>query len=235
SAQLEIVLKHQGEQLSKQVVQLDISEKEYSSFTTVTQVKNPKKWSAEQPNLYELVFILKSSTNKPIAYYARKVGFRQFELKGNIMHLNGKRIVFKGVNRHEFAADRGRAVTEEDMRQDILLMKKHNINAVRTSHYPNHPKWYDLCDEYGLYVIDETNLETHGTWRYGQQELEESLPGSRPEWTENVLDRCHSMFERDKNHPSILIWSLGNESFGGDNFLKMYDYFKKEDPTRLVH
>ncbi|GAA0285848.1 beta-galactosidase [Gracilibacillus halotolerans] len=235
SAQLEVVLFDEDEPISKQIVQLDINEKEYSSITTTTQINNPKKWSAEQPNLYKLVFILKTSENKPIAYYATKIGFRQFELKGNIMHLNGKRIIFKGVNRHEFTADHGRAVTEEDMRQDILLMKQYNINAVRTSHYPNHPKWYDLCDEYGLYVIDEVNLETHGTWRYGQQEEEGALPGSKPEWTENVLDRSRSMYERDKNHPSILIWSLGNESFGGDNFLKMYDYFKKEDPTRLVH
>lgn len=234
-AQLEIILYENDKTISSQTIQLDINQKEHSSITTVTKVKKPKKWSAEEPNLYQLVFILRGDDNEPIAYYATKVGFRQFELKGNIMHLNGKRIVFKGVNRHEFTADRGRAVTEEDMIQDIVTMKKYNINAVRTSHYPNHPKWYDLCDEYGLYVIDEVNLETHGTWRYGQQEEEDTIPGSKPEWTANVLDRCQSMFERDKNHPSILIWSLGNESFGGDNFLKMHDYFKQVDPTRLVH
>ena len=97
------------------------------------------------------------------------------------------------------------------MVHDIKLMKRYNINAVRTSHYPNHPLWYELCDEYGLYVIDEVNLETHGTWRYGQKELENTVPGSKPEWTENVLDRCNSVFQRDKNHPSIVIWSLGNE------------------------
>ncbi|PGD62211.1 beta-galactosidase, partial [Bacillus toyonensis] len=122
-----------------------------------------------------------------------------------------------------------------DMVHDIKLMKKFNINAVRTSHYPNHPVWYELCDEYGLYVIDETNLETHGTWEYGQEEEGDAIPGSKPEWTENVLDRCNSMFQRDKNHPSIIIWSLGNESFGGDNFIKMHQFFKENDPTRLVH
>src|SRR5690606_3304916 len=99
----------------------------------------------------------------------------------------------------------------------------------------NHPAWYDLCDEYGLYVIDETNLETHALWRYGQKTLEETVPGSRPEWTANVLDRAGSMYERDKNHPSILMWSLGNESFGGDNFLKMHEYFHSQDSSRLVH
>ena len=141
NAQLEIILYDNDKAISNQVIQLDISQKEYSSITTVIQVKQPKKWSAEEPNLYQLVFILRNKESEPIAYYPTKVGFRQFELKGNIMHLNGKRIVFKGVNRHEFAADRGRAVTEEDMIQDIVTMKRYHVNAVRTSHYPNHPKW----------------------------------------------------------------------------------------------
>ncbi|MFC4401808.1 glycoside hydrolase family 2 TIM barrel-domain containing protein [Gracilibacillus xinjiangensis] len=214
---------------------LAINEVEHTSIQTELAIQKPKKWSAESPNLYTLVFRLNDGDGERIETYAAKIGFRQFEMINNIMHINGERIVFKGVNRHEFTADRGRAVTTQDMVDDIILMKKYNINAVRTSHYPNHPKWYELCDEYGLYVIDETNLETHGSWYYGQQTLENTVPGSRPEWTENVLDRCKSMYERDKNHPSIIIWSLGNESFGGDNFLKMHDYLKKMDPTRLVH
>ncbi|RIX51404.1 DUF4981 domain-containing protein [Paenibacillus nanensis] len=200
------------------------------------QVASPLLWSAETPHLYTLVLKLADSQSNVLETTRSKVGFRRFEIQDGLMTINGKRILFKGVNRHEFSCRTGRAVTKEEMVQDIRLMKAHNINAVRTSHYPNHPLWYDLCDEYGLYVIDETNLETHGSWQYGQQELGDlTVPGSRSEWTDNVLDRCKSMFERDKNHPSILIWSLGNESFGGDNFIKMYDYFRAEDPSRLVH
>ncbi|MGO1919679.1 MAG: glycoside hydrolase family 2 TIM barrel-domain containing protein, partial [Alkalibacterium gilvum] len=179
---------------------------------------------------------LKDADHNILEVQRTNVGFRTFELKDGLMKINGKRIIFKGVNRHEWDANRGRSVTKEDMEKDILLMKQSNINAVRTSHYPNHPYWYELCDRYGLYVIDEMNLETHGTWGYGQKGLQEdTIPGSNPVWTENVLDRAASMMERDKNHPSIVIWSLGNESFGGDNFLKLHRYFKKNDPTRLVH
>lgn len=203
---------------------------------TVSQlVENPLKWSAEKPNLYTLVLSIVDQKGSLIETESCKVGFRKFELKDGLMRINGQRIVFKGVNRHEFEAEKGRAVNYEDMLADIKLMKQFNINAVRTSHYPNHPLWYELCDEYGLYVIDENNLETHGSWTYGQVEEGDTVPASKPEWTENVLDRCNSMFQRDKNHPSILIWSLGNESWGGDNFLKMHQFFKENDPSRLVH
>ncbi|GAA0365919.1 glycoside hydrolase family 2 TIM barrel-domain containing protein [Alkalibacterium iburiense] len=207
------------------------------SVQTFSQtVSNPKKWSAEHPNLYTLFITLKDDNDEVLEVQRSKVGFRTFELKDGLMTINGERIVFKGVNRHEWDAERGRAVTKEDMEKDVILMKQFNINSVRTSHYPNHPYFYELCDRYGLYVIDEMNLESHGTWYYGQKELEDrNVPGSKPIWTANVLDRAKSMYERDKNHPSIIIWSLGNESFGGDNFLKLYDYFKETDPTRLVH
>jgi len=198
-------------------------------------VLKPRRWSAETPELYTVVLSLLGEDGGLIEAVSCKVGFRRFELKDGLMKLNGKRIVFKGVNRHEFHCDRGRAVDRDTMLQDILLMKRHNINAVRTSHYPNHPLWYELCDEYGLYVIDETNLETHGLWRYGQKELEDTVPGSRLEWRENVLDRTNSMLQRDKNHPSIVIWSLGNESFGGDSFIAMHDFLRMQDPSRLVH
>lgn len=214
---------------------IHISEQHTCSIQTNTFVENPNKWSAEQPYLYTLVLYVKDSSGRIVETVSSKIGFRVFELKDGLMKINGERIVFKGVNRHEFSVDKGRAIDFDDMLHDVLLMKQHNINAVRTSHYPNHPYFYELCDYYGLYVIDETNLETHGTWRYGQQELEETVPGSRPEWTANVIDRCNSMFQRDKNHPSIVIWSLGNESFGGDNFLHMHQFFKENDPTRLVH
>lgn len=217
------------------IYEIEMSNLTIENITVHAFVENPLKWSAEFPNLYTLVMNVKDSDGNVIEYQSCKVGFRKFELKDGVMHINGKRIVFKGVNRHEFSADKGRAIDYEDMLHDIKLMKLYNINAVRTSHYPNHPLFYDLCDEYGLYVIDETNLETHGTWRYDQQEEEGTIPGSKQEWTENVLDRCNSMFQRDKNHPSVVIWSLGNESFGGDNFVKMHDFLRENDPTRIVH
>jgi len=197
---------------------------------------DPLKWSAEKPHLYTLVLSLSDASGALLESVSCKVGFRKFELKDGLMLINGQRIVFKGVNRHEFSCDTGRALSKAEMIQDIKLMKSHNINAVRTSHYPNQSVWYELCDEYGLYVIDETNLETHGSWSYGQQDLPaHTVPASHPEWRANVLDRCNSMFQRDKNHPSIVIWSLGNESFGGDNFIAMHDFLKEADPTRLVH
>ncbi|MBP3040092.1 DUF4981 domain-containing protein [Bacillaceae bacterium Marseille-Q3522] len=209
--------------------------KENGTVSLSASVENPLKWSAEKPHLYTLVLCLKDQNEQIIEFESCKIGFRKFKIKDGLMKINGERIIFKGVNRHEFSADKGRAIDKEDMLHDIKLMKRHNINAVRTSHYPNHPLFYDLCDEYGLYVIDETNLETHGTWHYGQKELEDTLPGSLPEWTANVLDRCNSMFQRDKNHPSVLIWSLGNEAFGGDNFLKMHRFLKEKDPSRIIH
>lgn len=203
--------------------------------TGALHVDRPLRWTAETPALYTLALSLVGEDGAVIEAVSCKVGFRRFELKDGLMKINGQRIVFKGVNRHEFDCDRGRAVGPETMLQDILTMKRFNINAVRTSHYPNHPLWYELCDEHGLYVIDETNLESHGNWRYGQQELEETVPGSRPEWRDNVVDRANSMMQRDKNHPSVIIWSLGNESFGGDNFLEMHKHLKAHDPSRLVH
>ncbi|MCI3920851.1 DUF4981 domain-containing protein [Paenibacillus sp. TRM 82003] len=208
-----------------------------ATFALARDVRSPSKWSAESPNLYTLTIALRDADGRERMAVSRRIGFRTFELKDGLMKINGERIVFRGVNRHEFSCESGRALGKEEMIRDILLMKQHNVNAVRTSHYPNQTVWYELCDEYGLYVIDETNLETHGTWRYDQRgELQPSnLPGSKPEWRDNVLDRCNSMFQRDKNHPSIVIWSLGNEAYGGDNFLAMYEFFKAADSTRLVH
>ncbi|NOV02049.1 glycoside hydrolase family 2 TIM barrel-domain containing protein [Paenibacillus planticolens] len=199
------------------------------------KVERPELWSAEKPYLYTLVLSLRDENGTLLETESCKVGFRKFEIDDGLMKINGERIVFKGVNRHEFDTDRGRSVDNASMVADILLMKQHNINAVRTSHYPNNPRWYELCDEYGLYVIDETNLETHGSWSYGQEEEGETVPGSKPEWTGAVLDRTNSMMQRDKNHPSILIWSLGNESWGGDNFIKMHDFLREADPSRVVH
>ncbi|QGQ99429.1 DUF4981 domain-containing protein [Paenibacillus psychroresistens] len=200
-----------------------------------TFIDSPLKWSAEKPHLYKLVISLKDANGQIIETISNVVGFRKFELKAGLMQINGQPIMFKGVNRHEFTSVSGRVVGYEDMLKDVKLMKAHNINSVRTSHYPNNPLWYDLCDEYGLYMIDETNLETHGSWTYGIDSLAKTVPGSKPEWTGAVIDRCNSMLQRDKNHPAIIIWSLGNEAYGGDNFLKMHDHLTAADPTRLIH
>jgi beta-galactosidase len=166
----------------------------------------------------------------------QKIGFRKFELINKVMHLNGKRIVFKGVNRHEFNARTGRAISREDMLWDIRTLKQNNMNAVRTSHYPNQTLWYELCDEYGVYVIDEMNLETHGSWqKLGAVEPSWNIPANLPEWQDIVMDRAISMLERDKNHASILIWSCGNESYAGEVLRNVANYFRATDPSRLVH
>ncbi|MCP3762217.1 DUF4981 domain-containing protein [Domibacillus sp. A3M-37] len=199
-------------------------------------IKRPHLWSAESPYLYQLFIQVRNSSGELVEVIPQKVGFRRFEMKNKIMHLNGKRIVFKGVNRHEFNCRSGRAITKEDMIWDIKTMKQNNINAVRTSHYPNQTEWYNLCDEYGLYVIDEMNLETHGSWqKMGKVDTAWTIPGNKPEWQDIVLDRAKSMYERDKNHPSILIWSCGNESHAGEVILNISKYFKQQDPSRLVH
>ncbi len=202
------------------------------------EVADPKKWSAEHPNLYELRLEITDVAGFLQEVIIEQVGFRRFELIDNIMCINGKRIVFRGVNRHEFSVENGRCVTDDEIYTDIITMKQNNINAIRTSHYPNRTLLYRLCDLYGIYLIDETNLETHGCWDAiirGLEDISFSVPGDRPEFLELVLDRARNMFERDKNHPSILIWSCGNESYGGKDILAMHDKFKEWDNTRLVH
>ncbi|MCL2403981.1 MAG: DUF4981 domain-containing protein [Defluviitaleaceae bacterium] len=204
-----------------------------SSTSTTIDVQAPQLWSAEKPNLYtlEVSLIVDGETVEVIH---QPVGIREFKMHNKLMLINGKRIVFRGVNRHEFSAARGRSVTRADMEWDIKFMKSHNINAVRTSHYPNDTYLYELCDKYGLYVIDEANLETHGTLQlYGDKTHQ--VPDSKPEWVPPLLDRAQSMLERDKNHPSIIIWSCGNEAGGGECIFKMSELFRQLDDTRLVH
>lgn len=202
-------------------------------------VDNPALWSAENPVLYDLVLTVKDEEGSITEVIKEKAGFRRFEMKDNIMCLNGKRIVFKGVNRHEFSSRTGRAaITDEDMLKDILTMKRNNINAIRTSHYPNDSRLYKLCDEYGLYMIDESNLESHGSWDpvvRGQADKDTVVPGDNPDWLSMMLDRVNSIYQRDKNHPAVLIWSCGNESFGGKNIFQMSEEFRRLDDTRLVH
>lgn len=201
------------------------------------KLENPNLWSAENPYLYKMVLTIKDSeTGEIIEIVPQNIGVRKFEMRDKIMLINGKRIVFKGVNRHEFSCYNGRVVSEEEMLWDIKFMKSYNFNSVRTSHYPNVSRWYELCDEYGLYVIDETNIESHGTWqKMGACKPDFVVPDGKPEWLGTVLDRGKSMLERDKNHPSIIIWSCGNEAYGGENLFKLSQYFRETDPTRLVH
>ena len=198
-----------------------------TACATLTQaVEKPQLWTAETPYLYTLVLTLKDSAGKPVDYESCKVGFRQVEIKDSVMLLNGRRLVLRGVDRHEHHPQRGRALTEEDMRQEIVLMKQLNFNTVRTSHYPDHTTWYDLCDEYGIYLIDEANLETHGV----EGELSQD-----PAWATAYLERATRMVLRDKNHPSVLLWSLGNESGVGPHHAAMTAWIHAYDPTRLVH
>ncbi|MBX9003559.1 glycoside hydrolase family 2 TIM barrel-domain containing protein [Bifidobacterium pseudocatenulatum] len=194
-------------------------------------------WSAESPSLYELEVNVIDQAGDIVEAVVQKVGFRRFRIENGIMTLNGKRVVFKGADRHEFDAKRGRSITEQDMIDDVIFCKRHNINAIRTSHYPNQERWYDLCDEYGIYLIDETNLETHGSWCLPGDVVtaETAVPGSKARWEGACVDRVNSMMRRDYNHPSVVIWSLGNESYTGDVFRAMYKHVHDIDPNRPVH
>jgi beta-galactosidase/beta-glucuronidase len=189
-------------------------------------VTNPKKWSAEQPNLYTLLLQLKDEQGRVLEVEQCKVGFRQVEIKDGKILINGVAVLFKGVNRHEHEPETGHVVSEELMIRDILLMKQANINAVRTCHYPDVPLWYELCDRFGLYLIDEANIESHGSW---------DRPTKDPVWLDAFMARGSRMVERDKNHPSVVIWSLGNESGYGPNHAALADWIHQHDPTRPVH
>lgn len=207
-----------------------------SNYTFI--VSNPMLWSAEKPYLYTLNITTYTEDGKQNEKISQRVGFRKFEIVDNIMHLNGKRIVFKGVNRHEFSSKTGRCVSDEEILKDIVTMKQNNINAIRTSHYPDDVRIYDLCDEYGLYVLAENNLESHGTWFNLDNPIEQIgrvIPGDNNEWKPLLIDRVEACYHRDKNHPSILIWSCGNESFGGTVIRDMADRFRELDHDRLVH
>lgn len=210
--------------------ELSVSANDSVTVHLKTAVTNPRKWSAESPYLYTLLITLKDDQGRVLEVETCKVGFRSVEIKGGHLLVNGVPIMIKGVNRHEDHPDLGRAVSWEAMVQDILVMKRHNINAVRTSHYPNDPRWYDLCDIYGLYVMDEADLECHGYGATGSNRLSDD-----PEWEAAYVDRMMRMVERDKNHPSVIIWSLGNESGFGPNPRAMADWTRKADPTRPIH
>jgi len=190
------------------------------------KINNPAKWTAETPNLYKLVLTLNDASGKIIEADSCAVGFRKIELRDGQILINGQPVKLRGVNRHEIDPDTGHAISEARMIQDITLMKQANINAVRTCHYPDDPRWYDLCDQYGIYVLDEANICTHGT---------RGFLANDPSWTGAFLDRAQRMAERDKNHPSVIIWSMANESGYGPNFAAISGWLHEFDPTRPVH
>ena len=244
-AELEVTLKYNGAVGTTDYVLLRNNHKVLKgtvdndkSVVISETVHEPKLWSAEDPQLYQLVLYVSGADDEICEVIKQNVGFRKFELKDGLMLINGKRIVFKGVNRHEFSCDKGRVVSDEDTLLDIITMKRNNINAIRTSHYQNSAQIYELCDIYGLYMIAENNMETHGTWTYtwdDEERRENAIPGDRQECLPALLDRVNSTYQLDKNHPSVLIWSIGNESYGGKVPYEMSKLFRELDPDRLVH
>ncbi|MFM9445971.1 glycoside hydrolase family 2 TIM barrel-domain containing protein [Streptomyces acidiscabies] len=196
------------------------------TVTASRAVPKPRLWSAEDPYLYTAVLQLRSPAGKVVETVSHRVGLREFALKDGLMRINGKPVSFRGTNRHEMHPERGTALTRADLVKDMRIIKRMNINSVRTSHYPNNPQWYELADEYGLYLVDETNLETHG--------IRDQYPGDHADWSAACVARAQNMVHRDKNHASVVIWSLGNEAGGGRTFVNMYDWITSYDTTRVV-
>ena len=208
------------------------------TFTILMEVLAPHLWSAEDPYLYSLLLLVSDADGALTEAIPVRVGFREFRLRKAVMELNGRRIIFHGANRHDFSAVHGRAVQPEEVYQDLILMKQSNINAIRTSHYPDVELLYDLADELGLYLIAENNMETHGTWTHimtGEHTTDYVLPWDDETWKPLLLDRIDGCYTRDRNHPAVLIWSVGNESLGGTVIRDMAARFRELDPTRLVH
>ena len=217
-----------AKRISHNSYRINLEREEIRSVTFEDEIPAVNKWSAEKPALYNLVIYLLDSKDKVVEAVSAKVGFRTVEVRDSQLLVNGIPVTIRGVNRHEHDMVNGRVITKESMIRDIELMKKFNINAVRCSHYPNRPEWYELCDQYGLYVIDEANIEAHGSDPYNPAKT----LADKPEWNLAFMERTKAMVERDKNHPSIIIWSLGNETGYGQNFRDTYNYIKRTDPTR---
>ena len=200
-------------------------------------LENIHLWDNHDPYLYQLLIEIRDDEGNLVELVPYRFGFRRIEInKDHVVLLNGQRLILNGVNRHEWDARRGRAITMDDMTSDIHTFKENNINAVRTCHYPDQIPWYYLCDDNGIYMMAENNLESHATWqKMGAIEPSYNVPGSVPQWRDVVVDRARTNYETFKNHPSILFWSLGNESYAGDNIVKMNEFYKKHDDSRLVH
>ena len=205
-----------------------------NNFSTMRGDITP--WDCDTPELYRLVLTLRDKDGRTVESTAANIGFRRVEIKNSQLLVNGKAIEVHGVNMHEHHPQRGHVVDEETMLRDIALMKQHNINAVRMSHYPQLPRWYELCDIYGLYLVDEANVECHGLGcdHQGGTYNKNMHPAHDPRWREALMDREHMLVERDKNHPSVIIWSMGNECGNGPNFYEAYDWIKHRDPSRVV-
>ena len=219
-----------GKVLAEQTVAAALAVKE-----TLAVADQVTLWEHKNPYLYHLLITLEDEQGNVVEVVPCAVGFRRIEIRDKVILFNGKRLIINGVNRHEWSAEGGRCITLQDMEYDIECFKRNNINAVRTCHYPDQIPWYDLCDCSGIYVMSETNLESHGSWQKMITEPSWNVPGSVPQWKEAVIDRARSNFETFKNHPSILFWSLGNESYVGDNIATMQQFFKEKDDSRLVH
>jgi len=218
-----------GKSVAQATIDLKASAGGESQAMVEVGITAPLLWSAETPNLYKLLISLRNAEGQVVEVIPVNVGFRKVEIKGGNLLVNGRRVLIKGVNRHEHDPDLGQVVTRERMIQDIKVMKQNNINTVRTCHYPNVPAWYDLCDQFGIYLIDEANIESHGMG-YGPESL-----AKQPEWAAAHMNRTVRMVERDKNHASIIIWSLGNEAGDGPNFEATSAWIKKRDASRPVH
>lgn len=229
---VEIILKDQEEKIcwtTKRKLEENLS-------IEATMIDNVIPWDNEKPYLYTVLIKLCNDNEQIIEIVPYEVGFRRIEIKNKIMLLNGKRLIINGVNRHEWSASGGRVISKEEMEWDMKCIIDNNINAVRTCHYPNQIPWYYMCDKKGIYLMAETNLESHGSWqKSGSVEPSWNVPGNHPAWKEVVLDRQKTNFETFKNHTSILFWSLGNESYAEENFAVMNTYFKEKDKSRLVH
>ncbi|MBP4136891.1 glycoside hydrolase family 2 TIM barrel-domain containing protein [Flavobacterium geliluteum] len=221
---LDVQLKDGSTIIASKLITL-LSEKQTFDF----DVNNPKKWSAEIPNLYQITFLLKDKKGNIVEVINQNIGFRKVEIKGGQLLVNGKAIYIKGVNRHETDPVTGQTISRERMEQDIKVMKQFNINAVRMSHYPNDEYFYELCDKYGIYVVDEANIESHGMG----YDITKTL-GNKPDWELSHLERMERMIERDKNYPSIIIWSMGNEAGNGYNFYRGYLWIKNRDKSRPI-
>jgi beta-galactosidase len=215
--------------IAKDSQEAKINKKNAAKLTFSKEIEAPKKWTAETPNLYTLVISLKNETEETVEVVSTKIGFRKVELIETIFHVNGVPVTIKGVNRHEHDQYNGHVISEEAMIKEIALMKQFNINAVRTSHYPNCERFYELCNEYGLYVTNEANIESHGMY-YGKYSL-----AKNSEWTKAHVDRNMRMLERDKNHPCVIVWSMGNEAGDGEVFTEVYKSIKERDPSRPIH
>lgn len=217
-----------GSLIDEQTKEINLGGKEKTTITFNTKIKSPRRWTAETPELYTVVLTVTESKTGVQEVVATKTGFRNIEIKNGQLLVNGEAVLLRGVNRHEHDPLTGHVISEASMLEDVRLMKLNNVNAVRTCHYPDDPRWYSLCDKYGLYVIDEANIESHGMG-YGVQSLAKDTL-----WRKAHLERVQNMMERDKNYPSIIIWSMGNEAGDGVNFTTCYEWLKHRDPSRPV-